>query len=141
MTHSSFELRGEVIVTEGNHSVAYDLSATSQDTYHEAQFLLGLDADPLIQSSQQQLSNELRSSARFFAQDYVRDEVLEYRASMLGAANQATSRNSRMEGLVRYGLSGRDGVNRQVAKTMAQQLQSQFGIVGEFRVNALLYDI
>jgi hypothetical protein len=44
-----------------------------------------------------------------------------------------------MEKLVSYGLSSHSGVNPLVARRMEQQLQSEYGIEGEFPINTLLH--
>jgi hypothetical protein len=139
VTNSTYTLKGAVVVTEGGHSTWYELEVVSNDSYHEAQPLLDLVADPLSQLSKQQLQNELRASARIFTQDYLRDELEAYRTGLLASANNTIGANPRMEKLVSYGLSSHSGVNPQVARRMEQQLQSEYGIEGEFPINTLLH--
>jgi anti-sigma factor RsiW len=88
--------------------------------------------------SEQQLRGELQASARTFAQDYIRTEVRSHRASLLTSANRTVGSDSRVEKLVSYGLSGRNGVSSHISGKMQQQLQSEYGVEGEFPINTLL---
>jgi hypothetical protein len=139
VTNSTYTLKGAVVVTEGGHSRSYELEVASNDSYHEAQPLLDLAVDPLFQLSEQQLQIELRASARIFTQDYLRDELKAYRTGLLASANNTIGAKPQMEKLVSYGLSSHSGVNQQIARRMEQQLQSEYGIEGEFPINSLLH--
>jgi tetratricopeptide (TPR) repeat protein len=139
VTHSAYILKGEVLVTTAGRTVAYPLEVVDNDSYHDAQPLLDLNADPLVQISAKALSAELHASARIVAQNFIRDEVQEYRAGLLTSAEGAIGINSRFEKLVSYGLSGRNGVSQRVANQMEEELQADYGVQGEFPVNKLLY--
>ena len=139
VTHSAYILTGEVLVTTAGHTVAYPLEVVDNDSYHDAQPLLELNADPLVQISAEALIAKLHASARTVAQNIIRDEVQKYRADLLTSANTAVGTKARFEKLVNYGLSGRNGVSRRVANQMEEELQAAYGMEGEFPINRILY--
>jgi uncharacterized membrane protein (DUF106 family) len=140
VTHSAYTLKGEVHITTASGTVVFPLEVVDNDNYHDAQPLLNLNADPLVHISPEALNAQLYASARTVVQDFMRDEVQEYRANLLTSAQRAVGLDSRFEKLVSYGLSGRKGVSRRVANQMEEALQADYGVAGEFPINKLLYD-
>ena len=139
VTHSAYTLKGEVRITTANGTQVLPLEVVDKDSYHDAQPLLDLDADPLIHISPKALNAELHASARAVVRNFIRDEVREYRANLLTSAQRAIGLDSRFEKLVSYGLSGRNGVSKRVANQMEEELQADYGAAGEFPINKLLY--
>jgi hypothetical protein len=139
VTHSAYTLKGEVIITTASRTVVLPLEVIDNDSYHDEQPLLDLNADPLVHISSEALNAELHASARTVVQNFIRDEVQEYRANILTSAQRAIGLDSRFEKLVSYGLSGRKGVSKRVANQMEEELQADYGVEGEFPINKLLY--
>lgn len=139
VTHSAYILQGEVLITTAGRTIHYPLEVADNDSYHDAQPLLDLNADPLVQISAEALGAELHASARTVALNFIRNEVQEYRAGLLTSAKGAIGTNSRFEKLVNYGLSGRNGVSKRISNQLEEELQADYGIAGEFQINRLLY--
>jgi tetratricopeptide (TPR) repeat protein len=138
VTHSAYSLKGEVIITTASRTVVLPLEVIDNDSYHDEQPLLDLNADPLVHISSEALNAELHASARTVVQNFIRDEVQEYRANLLTSAQGAIGLDSRFEKLVSYGLSGRKGVSKRIANQMEEELQADYGVEGEFPINKLL---
>lgn len=139
VTHSAYILKGEVLITTAGSTVVYPLEVVNNDSYHDAQPLLNMNADPLVQISAQALTADLHVSARTVAQSFMREELQKYRAGLLASARGEIDKSSRFEKLVSYGLSGRNGVSDRVAHQMEEELQATYGFDGEFPINRLLY--
>ena len=75
VTHSAYTLKGEVRITTASGILVLPLEVVDNDSYHDAQPLLNLNADPLVHISSETLNAELHASARAFVRNFIRDEV------------------------------------------------------------------
>lgn len=115
------------------------VSASNSDEGHDEHPLIKLKHNPISLLSDKQLSAQYYQNTRKQAQQDIKNHLGDYRDNLKNKANQQPGIDDKFEAWVHYGLSGEHGVDRHTAGKMQNQLQQEFGIVGEFNINQLLY--
>ena len=123
----------------GEGSKLKNISASDTDIGHESHPTINLDFNPVKLKNESRLTSDYYSDARRQAEKSITRHMTDYRNNLRDKANQLSGTDERLEGWVRYGLSGAKGVDQGTARRMQNQLQQEFGIAGEFDINKLLH--
>lgn len=114
------------------------VNVKATDETHKAQPVIELSYNPLVLPSDEDMTINYRQKVASEAESLITAHARDHRKNLKEQAQRQSGVDQKLEGFVRYGLSGDDGVEDQTARKMRRMLEQEFGITGEFRINQLL---